>query len=284
MHLQHSTCTLLCLTICNVVIIIGQCSARDTVDNASTCRIGILKEMMENATISAIEKYFARTQTTTSSPVASLPRDCLDVLGEGKIVSDLYPVYPDGTETNGFDVRCDMDTGAGGWTLIQRRVSDTDFYKSWNEYKEGFGDLHTNFWLGNDNIVALCRSVSCELRIDMQIGDSRRYAEYGYFAMEDEDRNYKLHVSEYTGTAGNAFASRQNNQNFSTYDRDNDAYSGNCAQLYHGAWWYDACHVSNLNGDYGNTAYAKGLTWNPWTGYYASLSMTEMKVRRVPEK
>ncbi|WAQ95208.1 TL5A-like protein [Mya arenaria] len=284
MHL-HSTYTLLCLIICNVVSTIGQCPVYDEIVITSRCNNEVLKEIVENATTSAIEKYIARTQTTTSCPPpATLPRDCLDVKSRGNGVSDIYSVYPDETEANGFDVRCDMDTDAGGWTFIQRRVSDTDFYKSWNEYKQGFGDLNGNFWLGNDRIVALCHGVNCELRIDMMLGNERRYAEYSSFSMEDETGLYKLHVSEFTGTAGDAFASRNNNNNFSTYDRDNDAYSGNCAEKLHGAWWYDSCHVSNLNGDYGNTAYAQGLTWWPWTGFYASLSITEMKVRRVPEK
>ena len=51
-----------------------------------------------------------------------------------------------------------MDTDSGGWTVIQRRMSDTDFYKTWQEYKDGFGDLNENFWLGNDNIHTLSGS------------------------------------------------------------------------------------------------------------------------------
>ena len=33
--------------------------------------------------------------------------------------------------------------------VIQRRVDgSTDFYKNWNDYENGFGDLATNFYLG----------------------------------------------------------------------------------------------------------------------------------------
>ncbi len=42
------------------------------------------------------------------------------------------------------------------WTVIQRRINGTiDFYREWNEYKNGFGDLQTEFWLGNEKIHQL---------------------------------------------------------------------------------------------------------------------------------
>ena len=41
-----------------------------------------------------------------------------------------------------------------------------------------------------------------------------------------------------------------NNKKFSTKDRDNDEWNGNCAVERHGAWWYKKCGKSNLNGMY----------------------------------
>ena len=41
---------------------------------------------------------------------------------------------------------------------------------------------------------------------------------------------------------------------FSTYDRDNDASSGNCCKKYldGGGWWYKECYrLGNMNGVYG---------------------------------
>ena len=48
---------------------------------------------------------------------------------------------------------------------------------------------------------------------------------------------------------------------FSTFDADHDLSSDNCAIAYHGAWWYNSCHASNLNG-----AYLGGLTRRTLTG------------------
>lgn len=66
---------------------------------------------------------------------------------------------------------------------------------------------------------------------------------------------------------------------FTTYDNDNDGQSGsNCAVNYRSAWWYQTCHISNLNGNYG-TDNANGIIWNRWRGYEHSLVRAQMMVR-----
>jgi hypothetical protein len=67
---------------------------------------------------------------------------------------------------------------------------------------------------------------------------------------------------------------------FSTYDRDNDLYSKNCAVTYRGAWWYRVCDHSNLNADYHKAGRSifKGMRWGGWNNR-KSIKKTEMKIR-----
>ena len=91
---------------------------------------------------------------------------------------------------------------------------------------------------------------------------------------------FLIHVS---GTAGDSFF-RHNGKPFSTRDGDNDDYDGDCAKLFHGAWWYRACHKSNLNGKYHHnnpSPFGVGVTWFHFKGQRYSLRNTEMKMRPV---
>ena len=73
------------------------------------------------------------------------------------------------------------------------------------------------------------------------------------------------------------------NMRFSTKDQDNDSNNNrHCSQHFNGAWWYAACHRSNLNGLYLNGSHksnANGVNWFHFRGHRYSLKRTEMKVR-----
>ena len=93
----------------------------------------------------------------------SVLSDCSDLLKSGHTQSGLYSVNPDGR--GHFTVYCDMRTDGGGWTVFQRRQDGSvDFYRGWNDYKAGFGQLTAEFWLGNDEIHRLTALTGAELR------------------------------------------------------------------------------------------------------------------------
>ena len=71
--------------------------------------------------------------------------------------------------------------------------------------------------------------------------------------------------------------------NFSTKDQDNDLPSDmSCAVKFKGAWWYENCHESNLNGQYlggPHDTFAVGINWKAFRGFKYSLKRSEMKLR-----
>ena len=178
-----------------------------------------------------------------------------------------------------------METDGGGWVVFQRRMDGTeDFYRNWADYLKGFGDLNGEFWLGLNKIHRLTQAANTTLRVDLaDFEGGKRYANYSTFRVLDSSRKYTLNIGGYSGDAGDSMIPQHNGMNFTTFDEDNDHRpDGNCAVYFKGAWWYNQCHLSNLNGQYlsgHHTSPADGINWNHWKGFYYSLNTTEMKLR-----
>ncbi len=94
-----------------------------------------------------------------------------------------------------------MTRDGGGWTVFQRRQNGSeDFYREWSDYKNGFGNLNGEFWLGLDKIHRLSKSGLEVLRVDlMDFNDAERYAKYGTFSVTDESDKYRLTIGHYSG-------------------------------------------------------------------------------------
>ena len=159
-----------------------------------------------------------------------------------------------------------------------------DFYRGWSDYRQGFGDTSGEFWIGLETMHSLTQSRTYKLRIDL--GDfegNTRYAEYSTFAISDEAHGYTLSIGTYSGTAGDALTIH-NHRPFLTKDHRGSGDSASCPVTHKGAWWYESCHYSNLNGQYlrGNhTSYADGVNWWQWKRYHYSLKTTIMMIKPV---
>ncbi|EDW76262.2 uncharacterized protein Dwil_GK15365 [Drosophila willistoni] len=179
-----------------------------------------------------------------------------------------------------FPVLCDARTAGVGYAVIASRSNaDLSFFRSWEEYKRGFGDISGDFFLGLDKLHAITKSQTHELYIHLEdFEGTTRFARYDEFYIESEQESYKLSkLGNFSGDAGDSLDYHRN-QTFSTYDR---GYKG-CAIARLGAWWYNDCTDSNLFGMYfkaHTTDLANGMVWYGWRGPRYSYKTMKMLVR-----
>ncbi|XP_077777008.1 tenascin-X isoform X10 [Podarcis muralis] len=219
------------------------------------------------------------TSFTTGPLRYPFPRDCAEESQNGPGPSRVRTIYLGGNQDRPLQVYCDMETDGGGWIVFQRRMNgETNFWRNWQEYATGFGNLTREFWLGNDALHQLTTSGDYELRVDLRAGNESVYATYQNFRVDPPADHYRLHLGSYSGTAGDAFTYHSGSV-FSTKDRDPNRVIIPCAVSYRGAWWYRNCHYANLNGLYANNRDHQGINWFNWKGFEFSIPFTEMKLR-----
>ncbi|XP_036852913.1 fibrinogen-like protein 1 isoform X2 [Manis javanica] len=222
--------------------------------------------------------------------------DCSEIFNDGYKRSGFYKIKPLQSPME-FSVYCDMSDG-GGWTVIQRRSDGSEnFNRNWNDYENGFGNFvqkNGEYWLGNKNLHLLTAQGDYTLKIDLaDFEKNSRYAQYKNFKVGDEKNSYELNIGEYSGTAGDSLAGNfhpevqwwasHQRMKFSTWDRDNDNYEGNCAKEDRSGWWFNRCHSANPNGIYYTGPYTaitdNGVVWYTWHGWWYSLKSVVMKIR-----
>ncbi|XP_050957340.1 microfibril-associated glycoprotein 4 isoform X1 [Labeo rohita] len=224
---------------------------------------------------------------------ALTPFDCSDIQNSGETLSGIYAIYPAGDIP--VWVYCHIVSDGtvednGGWTVIQRRVDGSmNFYQPWNQYKRGFGNVETEYWLGLENMFQLTRNRAYMLRVDLEDFNGRKgYALYSSFSVGAEVDGYKLQVSGFAdGGAGDSLTFH-NGLKFTTFDKDQDIDDNNCAKMRLGGFWYRAtpCHYTNPNGIYlwgrDATIFGIGNAWYTWENSVAvGMKTISMKIKPV---
>jgi Fibrinogen beta and gamma chains, C-terminal globular domain len=103
-----------------------------------------------------------------------------------------------------FFATCDTQTDDGGWIVIQNRFDgSTEFFRGWNEYKDGFGNIAGEFWMGLEKIYELTSSRVYELMIVMESFEGeKKFAKYSAFGISGESSLYTLNLlGKFSGDA-----------------------------------------------------------------------------------
>ncbi|KFB49728.1 hypothetical protein ZHAS_00018381 [Anopheles sinensis] len=181
-------------------------------------------------------------------------------------------------------VFCEQVAYDGGWIVFQYRYNGkVDFYRSWAEYRDGFGTLDGEFWMGLKYLHQLTSAQKHELIVEMKdYNGSSAYAKYDHFEVGTEAQNFALKIGNYNGTAGDSLNYNQGME-FSTEDRDNDNHrSLHCAEYHKGPWWHNVCTFANLNGPYENvTASDKAMFWHDFKNDKRAMVYTTMMLRPI---
>eukprot|EP00062_Callorhinchus_milii_P025929 gi/632987464/ref/XP_007882575.1/ PREDICTED: angiopoietin-related protein 4-like [Callorhinchus milii] len=225
------------------------------------------------------------TQNSSKEPARphKLPSDCDQVYLAGERANGVYRIQP-GTALP-FPAFCQM-TAEGGWTVVQRRMDGTvNFDRLWQEYRNGFGNLNSEFWLGLEKVCAVTGQGDHILRIELQDWDNHtQHMDYP-FHLGSEATHYTLSLGSAVSGSLRIAISPASGLRFSTRDQDHDLkLDSSCAQHLTGGWWFSSCGQANLNGRYFATRprqrleRKQGIFWKPWKGRNYSLKATTMMI------
>ncbi|KAL3284190.1 hypothetical protein HHI36_018354 [Cryptolaemus montrouzieri] len=282
----------------NTVVLINQTATSSVTPSSTHMNTSTEKrteKRKEGVIFPSIKNKPGPANTTFTTEMLDLSKDvrgysCVDLLNAEMRKSGVYYLQIRGTTYWFLKVYCEQEIADGGWTVIQRRDDFGDprenFNRDWSDYKNGFGDPAREFWLGNENIYMLTNNEEYILRVELEdFEGNKRYAQYSHFKIYSEAEYYKLEIDGYEGTAGDSLNDPwygSNNSPFSTYNRDNDRSSLNCASMLKGGWWWKSCG-RGLNGLYLNdpqdlTA-RQGIVWFRWRGWDYTLKKAMMMIK-----
>ena len=169
-----------------------------------------------------------------------------------------------------FPVFCTIDK----FIVVQRRRApfDLPFNRTWNDYKNGFGDVSGEFWLGLEKLHRITNQpyVKYSIRFEMKLKAGKSYySESNDFYIAGEKELYKIvGIGSRTATSVSASYYIAIGQQFATRDKDVNL---KCGANYNGFWY----HPSKCT----TYAYVRFNNKLPvWTSISSGVEYTEIKI------
>ncbi|KFB50354.1 AGAP009184-PA-like protein [Anopheles sinensis] len=184
-------------------------------------------------------------------------------------------------------VYCDHDRFGKGWIVFQHRYNgEVDFFRGWTDYREGFGNLDGEFWLGLELLHKFTSDGKYQLLVEMEDHAGKyRYAKYDQFAVQSEKDLYKLEVGCFSGTAKDSMQYHRGGR-FCTKDKNLSCFGAYDPVKHHGAWWNnpsDGIIYANLNGSYHYPSdKSMAMNWHFLNSH--GMAFTRMMMRKVSSK
>ncbi|PIK59646.1 fibrinogen-like protein A [Apostichopus japonicus] len=191
-----------------------------------------------------------------------LPMDCSDLYVDGIRNDGVYTIYPDGW-LNGIQAYCEMTSNGGGWTFLQRRSSaSVGFYRTWEEYKNGFEHPSRDHWLGYN---AIQKSNSQEFSTHDRDND-----DWSSYDCAEGHRGAWWFSGNYHCQRDNSTDYCMSNCHYCNMFRDGNDDCVLCANA----------HLNGVYGEYTENAQGSNIFWGGMK-YGCSLQYTEMKIRPI---
>ncbi|CAH1792733.1 unnamed protein product, partial [Owenia fusiformis] len=159
----------------------------------------------------------------------------------GERKSGINDIHPLGGSS--FKAKCEED-----WLMVAHRFDGSvDFYRTWAEYKTGFGDPSGEYFIGLNNLLSLFTADrNYVLRLEFTTWDGRtETAEYYVFRLGWASET-AIRLEDFRGSGKDVMSTSHyyhytydtiDDYPFSTWDHGDDPLT-NCSALRRGAWWW----------------------------------------------
>lgn len=91
--------------------------------------------------------------------------DCQEYFENGYTADGIYTLKLN--ETTSIDAWCEFDADNGWTVILHRDNSSVNFDRYWDDYKYGFGDLNSEYWIGRFTITSIRKMMEDQVQLNV---------------------------------------------------------------------------------------------------------------------